>query len=242
MKEPLNGAGQYADGVILGGDYADAIDPKDRRFEWASVDRELATPDEQYGWVGDLLDPIADKILCVVEGNHDFKIKMQGNHDYVKDLAKLLNVPPEATGYSVFTRLNFRRGTGKNGQHRSRFDIWAHHGSTNAQTRGGKVNKLLSMDRRFEADVYLMSHVHDIEPSRRVTLTVDENLNIKEHRTYYALTGGFLKGYERGVSNYVERGLFEPTTLGGIALTLHCEKNLNDNISIHDIPLQEASP
>jgi hypothetical protein len=94
------------------------------------------------------------------------------------------------------------------------------------------------MDRIFEADIYLMSHVHDIDDSRRVTLTVDRNLNIKEKHQHYALTGGFLKGYQNDVSNYVERGMYAPTSLGGIVISLHMEKDLRDNVRIYDIPVE----
>ena len=231
FERQVKWASHYADKVLLGGDYSDAISPKDRRFEWGTIDRELATPDEQYQWVIDTLAPLKGKIGGILKGNHDYSIEVQSGHDYVRDMSRELDAP--VLGFSGFYRFSFHRGV-----HVSNFDIYAHHGQTSARTKGGKINKLQTMDRIFDADIYLMSHVHDIDDTRRITLTVDRNLNIKERHQYYALTGGFLKGYQNDVSNYVERGMYAPTSLGGVCLSLHMEKDLRDNVRIYDIPVE----
>ncbi len=233
LKRTVKWCEQHADGVILGGDYADAIDHKDKRFEWTSLDRTLATPDEQYDYVKATLKPLRGKVLGVIEGNHDYKIKADRGHDYVKELAEYLDVDPKATGSSVFLRLKFNTGG-----RWTKFDVFAHHGATNSRSKGGKINKLEEMDRVFEADLYFMSHVHDFAPSMSPVMTVDNHMNVVERRRYYALTGGFLKGYEKGVSNYVERGLFKPTILGGVYANLHASKTLRSNIRIWEIPVE----
>jgi len=224
---------QYCDAVILGGDYCEHITPKDRRFDWDTIDRGMATVDEQYEYATQVfsklkgLDPIV-----VLDGNHD-----QSNwstHNYVKRMA--YDIGGEYVGYSGFTRLRFHRG-----KHRTKFDIYSHHGKTSARTRGGKVNKVLSMDQIFDADIYTMSHVHTLDSVRKSHLYFDGDMNIRERETYYVLTGGFLKGYEIGVSNYVEKGMYVPTSLGGVVIGLNCEKQYLHNVRMWDIPVESAS-
>jgi hypothetical protein len=227
----------YADGVILGGDYADAIDAKDKRFEWQSLDRTLATPDEQYDFVMAELSPLKGKILALIEGNHDYKIKSERGHDYIADMREYLDVDRRAVGAGVFTRLKFVIGEGR-GTHATKFDVFSHHGATNSRTAGGKLNKLQEMDDIFEADIYTMSHVHDFLASMVPLMEVDKSMNVREKRRYFALTGGFLKGWDKGVSNYVERGLFKPSILGGIYCNIHCAKDLRSNVRIWDIPVE----
>ena len=202
----------------------------DRRFDWETLDRELATPDEQVDWLSTELQPIADKCLGLLKGNHEYELQRRENHDYVKDIAR--NLDTEVWGYSAFLRFRFNRD-----RHRTKFDVFMHHGKTAARTKGGKINKVRSMDQIFEADVYCMAHVHDIEADVRPFLTVDNKLNIVEKRNLYVLTGGFLRGYIADVSTYVERGMYAPTTLGGVFLEFVPEKDVFPAVRAQEIPV-----
>jgi len=228
----------YADTWSGGGDYIEAITHDDeRRFDWDNLDRSLATPKEQVNWVAEALDPIADKCLGLLRGNHEYEVERRRGYDATDRLAEKLDT--EAWGYSAFLRFRFNRGS-----HRTKFDVFAHHGKTTARTKGGKINKLRSMDRIFEADVYVMSHVHDMEADIRPFLTIDQKLNIVEKRLLYVLTGGFLRGYVEDVSTYVERGMYAPTTLGAMFLEFAPEKNVFPSVRVLEIPVapKEVSP
>jgi len=228
----------YADTWSGSGDYIEAITHDDeRRFDWSTLDRELATPKEQVAWVAEALEPIADKCLGLLRGNHEYEVERRRGFDATDRLAEKLGT--EAWGYSAFLRFRFNRG-----QHRTKFDVFMHHGKTAARTKGGKINKLRSMDRIFEADVYCMAHVHDVEADVRPFLTVDQKLNIVEKRLLYVLTGGFLRGYVENMSTYVERGMYAPTTLGAIFLQFTPEKDVFPAVRAMEIPVapKEAQP
>jgi len=228
----------YADTWSGGGDYIEAITHDDeRRFDWDCLDRNLATPKEQINWMASALEPIADKCLGLIKGNHEYEVERRRGYDAVDRLAEKLGT--EAWGYSAFLRFRFNRG-----QHRTKFDVFIHHGKTAARTKGGKINKLRSMDRIFDADVYCMAHVHDIEADIRPFLTVDNKLKIVEKRNLYVLTGGFLRGYVVDMSGYVERGMYAPTTLGGVFLEFTPEKNIFPTVRAQEIPVMpmEVTP
>jgi len=215
------------------GDYAECINKDDRRFDWDSVDRTLATPDEQFDWLAEVLAPIGDKCLGLLKGNHEYELYQRYNHDYVKDLAKDLGAEPWV--YSAFVRLRFNRD-----RHRTKFDVYLHHGKTAARSKGGKINKLRSMDQIFEADIYAMAHVHDVEADKRPYLTVDSKLNIVEKRKLYVLTGGFSRGYVDDITTYVERNMYAPTTLGAMFLQFTPEKHVFPAVRALEIPVMPA--
>ena len=238
IKRTIGWIDEYADTWSGGGDYIDAITHGDeRRFDWETLDRHLATPKEQVAWMADALKPIANKCLGLLRGNHEYEVERRQGYDAVDTLAEKLGT--EAWGYSAFMRFRFNRG-----QHRTKFDIFMHHGKSAARTKGGKINKLRSLDRIFEADAYCMSHVHDVEADIRPFLTIDNQRNIVEKRKLYVLTGGFLRGYIEDVSTYVERGMYAPTTLGGVFLEFTPEKNIYPSLRAQEIPVmpKEASP
>ena len=238
IRRTVKWIGAYADTWSGGGDYIDAISHNDeRRFDWDTLDRELATPKEQVNWIADVLDPISDKCLGLLKGNHEYEIERRQGYDAVDRLAEKLGT--EAWNYSAFLRFRFNRG-----QHRTKFDVFMHHGKSAARTKGGKINKLRSMDRIFDADIYAMSHVHDLEADVRPFLTIDNNLNIVERRKLYVLAGGFLRGYIEDVSTYVERGMYAPTTLGGVFLEFAPEKNVFPSVRAQEIPVmpREVAP
>ncbi len=149
IRRTVEWIGEYADYWFGGGDYCDAIvpSPNERRFDFDSLDRELATPDEQYRWVYDVLEPIKHKCVGLLTGNHDDVIRQRHSHNHVMELCDRLGVP--YLGYSALLRWRFCRGV-----HRTKLDLYAHHGKSAARTKGGKINKARTMDRIFDADVY----------------------------------------------------------------------------------------
>lgn len=232
LRKQIQWAKHYADAILLGGDYCEHINPRDRRFEWATIDRQLATPDEQYQAIVKEFDPVSDLIISVGDGNHDMDTHSANGHNYVKkDMSEYWDTV--YGHYSTYVKLRFNRG-----KHRTLYNLYWHHGKTGARTKGGKLNKVMTMEKIFDADIYAMSHVHDLDFVNRIGLWVDDNWNIRERQRYFTLTGGFLKGYEWGASNYVERGMYAPTSLGGVVISITCEKHMNPNVRIWNIPVE----
>lgn len=213
------------------GDYCDAIapHPDEKRFDFEALDRELLTPDEQYNYIYNLFYPIRQTCLGLLSGNHDYVLSQRNNHAFVDELAAKLGVKP--LGYSSFLRFKFQRD-----QHRTTIDLFAHHGFYSGRTKGGKINRVRTLDQIFDADIYCMAHVHDFNPDFRPYLKVDNHMHIIEERKYYVLTGGFLRGWFDDVTTYVERGMFAPTTLGSPIIIFYPEKNRFPWIKIEEVP------
>jgi len=201
------------------GDYADAITAKDRRFDLYSVDPNFPTPDKQYRRIRELFEPIKDKCIGLLDGNHDYMHWREHNHNYVDDLA--YDLKTNYLSMDAYIRLVFERRSGKRPK-KYRLDFYAHHGWTNARTTGGRINRITDLANIFPGlPLYLMGHVHLLGPAPpRDQLFVDNRLNVVWSRQYFVFTGSYLKGYMPDATSYVEMKTYVPTTLGSPLITI----------------------
>lgn len=237
----------YCDVWIGMGDWADAIVNSDRkRFNWKSLDRNLFTPDIQYRWIKDQLEPIADTCATLMTGNHDYALEQYHQHDYVTELAEDLDIldykmPVDKDDDGLYAqcagivRFQFNR---RNAKQRRRFDVFCHHGKSASRTLGGKLNAIGHLSKIYRnAEIYAMGHTHVAHAFYEPYIDLDRNMNIIEKRKYFVLTGGFLKGWEKNIENYVQKGVMAPANLGGMFATIRPEMDRLPYITINEIPV-----
>jgi hypothetical protein len=226
---------------IGGGDYAEFIGFGDtKRFDPDAVSERVTVKDlgrlgkVSYEQVRDLFAPIKSKCLGLIVGNHEKqymrRLQQEDLHGW---LCTELGVAD--LGYSCFMDVVFQRGrwpAGKglapmgpvlaghslakaNHAGSETFRVWCHHGAGAAQTKGGKINRLVSFMRNFDADIFFMGHVHDQMGARLTPLVADSDCLKILHRTKLGvISGSYLKTYAQGVTSYGEQKGYEPTTLG----------------------------
>ena len=165
--------------VLLGGDQTNAIGRGDPRRQQS----------ERAEWVGDaddvhqieetrmiaLIAPIATKIIGVVEGNHEAQVlRHDGYNIYRRHLIAIAlecakqgkDIRPQdlALGTEGFLRLRFRRRTPEMKTAGSISTvIFIQHGWGGGRRIGGKSNKLEDLVGRYDADMYLAGHTHEID-------------------------------------------------------------------------------
>lgn len=226
--------------AIVLGDLCEAISTDDlKRFSMDTIDLSIPIPLQQYQYWCRLFAPIADRILYINEGNHDFKHARYAN--FVKDVVcKELNVP-FGTYSSKLTVID------KAGN--IRFKVFTSHGFGSLNTTADdpirrKSNLRLSLKRKLArkaADCVLMGigHTHQLIVSRPETTSFlyDDGHEIHEGFTnapqsapyipdnlrWYVNTGSFLKSQALGVSSYAERAGYNPNDLGYILVTVDRE-------------------
>jgi len=216
-----------------GGDYAEFISPYDRRFDPRMLKPDMRVADlgqlghRQVEFVRDLMRPIAGKCLGLMRGNHEEKyMHRQESQQLHGWLCEELAVPN--MGYSTVFDLIFARDAGHKGPpvlrsaplgagHSSwRVRVFAHHGAGNAQTPGGKLNKLIrAMDYFPSADLVLMAHVHDEMTKRLARLDGNAKCtHIVDHEQVGAICGSYLRTYGEGPASYGEMNLYRPVCIG----------------------------
>lgn len=142
---------------ILGGDLMDTAIASSIGDTYAAN----LSPMEQLRQCVNLFEPIKDKILCVLHGNHENRIYKSDGIDTTALMADQLGI---RSRYSPTTALLFIRfGKDKNPAHRGRkmvYTVYATHGSGGGRKEGGKINRLADLAQIVDADVYIMGHVH----------------------------------------------------------------------------------
>lgn len=215
------------------GDYMDSILKNDKRFDigglapWVKKDNILECQKE---WTVDLFKPIANKCLAFLTGNHEETIHKNNQEDAIRNVIKHLKVP--YGGYHCFIALSFERRTGEQNTrgNTSLYIIHAWHGSGAAQTEGARVMRLMRLVNDFEADIYLMGHLHCISTYTPDRLIV-RNGRIKSTNLIAATTGSWLKTYTQPKNedlnpSYGEEKGYKPSRIGCPVIHIHPDKNI----------------
>lgn len=199
------------------GDMADSITTNDKRWEaygladWVRRDDII---ESQRKWLKNLLSPIKDKCLGLLTGNHEETIHDRHQDALTKHLCADLDVP--YLSYACFVDLVFHRtNTGS----KRLYQIFAWHGAGGARKDGGKLNRLMDLVNEFQADIYLMGHLHDImiKSHQRIKCV---NGRVKEVPLIAAMIGSWVKAYTQpkadrniGIS-YAEKKGYTPSKIG----------------------------
>jgi len=216
--------------VILMGDYGEAINSKDPRHDYNALDGKYPTPDKQYRKIAEDLEPIKDKCIMLLDGNHESNFWKRQNHNYSDELAYKLGVP--YVGMSGYVLLKFKRITaGKTST--NIFRIYAHHGWAGGRTDGYKVKVIQDLANIFDdAHLYLMGHTHKLGPVFPTTrLRVDSRTEkICDSDKHFVYTGSYIKGHEKGKGSYVEARAYPPTQLGSAFIEVRPNRSTRPNM------------
>lgn len=196
------------------GDAAEFITPSDPRWEpsgksicsWVEQDNIAECQTE---WIVDLLNPIRDKCIFALYGNHEEAIRKHNHNNVHQNICKRLNIVNG--GWSCFLHLNFQRTRTSSKQIKGVFT----HGSGGAVTRGAKLQKLERFMGDFIADIFAYAHMHDILQSVSPRLTTNKNMKLINVKRIGVVTGSWFRTYTQGIhASYGEMKMYPPTTLG----------------------------
>jgi predicted phosphodiesterase len=117
-------------------------------------------PMEQLKMCVKIFEPIKDKIICVLPGNHENRVYKSDGLDITEVMCSQLGISEK---YSPTTALLFVRfGAVKATQHGrpQLYTIYVTHGSGGGRKEGGKVNRLADLAVIVDADIYIHGHTH----------------------------------------------------------------------------------
>jgi len=234
---------------VGGGDMVDFIGYRDIRFDPDAVAPWLTVRDlGNLGEIGmkkarDFLAPIKHKCLGLLIGNHEKKYQLRTEHEALHGwlctelgapdlgycaLFDLVFVRDSRSGPKPSLHMERPRGTGSC----STFRFFVHHGAGYAQTPGGKLNRLVQFMQSFDADVYMVGHVHDQvgrrEPAIGANAACDE---LVARERLGIISGSYLKTYAENTTTYGEQRGYRPTVLGAASVTIHpASREIHANI------------
>jgi len=186
----------YAIGM---GDLLDAIVITDRRFDPSEKDTNL---DTQIVKIRNILEPIKNKIICLLTGNHEYTIYSRGYGNPIQRLCRELGI--KYAGYSAFIKLHVEPKT-----HKKDLVIYAHHGWAAGRQTGATVNNIENLSKHYEADVFLLGHSHKLSATSQVKIGWGG-----PKKNLFVNTGSFLETSTIGSTSYSERRGYPPLKLG----------------------------
>ncbi len=233
------------------GDFAEFITTSDPRFDpnaiadWVQVGDLGNIGERTYDRLLDLFLPIAGKCLGLGLGNHERSYSL--NNDAVDrhgwlctELGRATKFGVRNLTYSSIMHICFCRRAWKvpeiiekpDGCSKNMFRLFCHHGAGGAQTKGGKLNRLVKFMDDFDADIYMMGHVHDQTGTKETTITTNPTgkMLVATERIG-VISGGYLKTYTQDRTTYGEVRGYSPTTMGAAWVTIKPEtRELNGRI------------
>jgi len=203
------------------GDYADLIMPSDfKRWDgailadWMKGQEDHIAP-TQLRRVAKILEPIWDKCLCLIEGNHEESIRKYHSYNFMKELLYEANKKHTVPygGVSCMVELIFRRN---NSRESHVYRIHARHGEGAARTTGARALAVLRLAQTFvDAHIVFSGHLHGQESPDIPERLVLRNGKIRAFESIASMTGAWVRAYMQGIPPcYLERWGAPPSVLG----------------------------
>lgn len=155
----------------------------------------VLTPDEQIDALVELLEPIKDKIVLMIEGNHEGRSYRQDGILIIKRVARELGIGKTYSNGAYLLFIELENGLV--------YSIYGKHGSGGGKRVGSKANRLEDMLDNVNADVFLHSHTHQAMSFRLVGNYIHPDSNEKYEKEHlFVNTNAFLNfggyGEEKG--------------------------------------------
>jgi len=204
------------------GDYCEWINRGDPRFSPASAPKwldlySLDLARQQADRFLEITEPIADKCIALIRGNHEDTIARHTERDVYQDLVAGIRerITPQpgrlGLGYCGYIRLRLLRG----GVQSWALDIFCHHGWGGGRLAGAKALKLERALARYTADLVMIGHWHTRQTVPGATIALNRRGTRVQHAQRRGLvTGHWLQGYTQDTETYVERAGYPPSPVG----------------------------
>lgn len=192
--------------VVLVGDIMNCATKRSK----SDIYGESMNPTEAKNYAAEMLEPIKDKILGAVWGNHERRIYNESGFDVMEGLADKLHIDYAREGLLLDLKFSpYGEGeTRKRG--RLNYTCYVTHGNGGGATPGGKINALHKLRKIVLADVYICGHVHGMGSYKDSYFVPNTRAGKIEQITQtYALSSAFLQW-----GGYSEDMILTPSKLG----------------------------
>ncbi len=187
--------------VLLGGDLIN----NGVKSSKTDVYKEKYPPDVQKEMMIDLLEPIKDKIVAGVAGNHEYRTVKESCQDVMKDIFVALQIKDRYTPDAAFIKVSVGE---KQNKKPATYMIYLSHGSGGGSTLGAGVSRQDNYQLSIEGmDISVSGHTHKPTktPSARLSFDPRNNNIIKGNTLIFVCTAWLDYG------GYPVRGQMRPT-------------------------------
>ena len=225
--------------VIGMGDYCDHINHRDPRFNPAEIAANYAIkdlkdlPNIQVQNVCKKLEPIKDKIICLLYGNHEESLIKYSTFDPVKQIIARLGCDIPRLGYTGIVSLNIYRSTMKSSNLQYVIDL--NHGVGGTGKREGyKVNIVHDVFRWTSGDCRVMGHIHQMSSDPQDFSYLGKYYNLMYRRVWFGSTGCFMYKVKEGTRGYFEAKAGPHSDIGMLKYVINVGSNKTETMTSLD--------
>lgn len=184
----------------------------------------------------DLLSPIKDRIISMVDSNHHLELMKRTGTNVTRRIAEKLwgsKVANDGVGarlhsYAGFVVMRFRwKDKRKDVGSRTRTVVWylSHGVTTGGRTLGGPKTSLANVARGRKADIYCFAHNHQLWSDDILKLCVNGGLGIVSEKEILLNTGCYKKSRsDNQDTSWEEQKEFAPNAMGHIEVNIRHER------------------
>jgi UDP-2,3-diacylglucosamine pyrophosphatase LpxH len=240
LKKHLDQAKEYNAQVLIFGDWFDVMgcygDPRSKSNEIRQdyMSKDFSYLDMVIEDSIEFLQPYADNILLISEGNHETNIKKRHDTDPLKRLLDGLHAYNPNICRGRYTGWVLFENKYKKGSHNRTFKLHYHHGfGGNAKRSKGMLDVQLEAMRYPDADILCRGHDHQKwhDPSTTRVRLSHRYAQYKDS-VHYIKTGSYKDGFDKGEGGFEVEKNFMPTKLGGWWLHLQFERKKGSTIKV----------
>ncbi len=165
---------------------------------------------DEYELAIDLFEPIKDKIIGAIDGNHEFRMIDEFGYSPTSLLCKHFNII--YARWSAIIRFKVGKRKDSYNRYRENYFVYYHHLTGGGRRTGSKINKLEDLREIVEGmDVYIGGHTHQLSAHpKEIYYPAMQGKRVERRRMWFVNSGSY---YDWG-DNYSEQKMYSPPKLG----------------------------
>lgn len=142
--------------AVLGGDLMDMAIAS----SIGDVYAQEFSPMQQLKECAAIFEPIAPKVLCALNGNHERRQYKTNGIDMTYLMCKQLGIEDKYTPDTGFLFLRFGQNDNANHKRPVCYTLYLTHGAGGGKKEGGKLQRVADLAGIVDADIYIHNHTH----------------------------------------------------------------------------------
>lgn len=203
--------------LILGGDLID----NGTRSSVTNPFRATMPPSQQKKEMANILRPVADRILCILPGNHERRSGKDADDDPCYDIAAKMDIEDRYRENIAFLKIQMGRKNATCGDYRPTYVITVVHGNGGGILTGGVVNKGERFGYVIDGmDALIMGHSHKPFSTQPGKIQIDPRNNQISVKPFKVISATSWLDF----GGYAARNMLLPTSHCLQTLTLRGKK------------------
>ena len=193
--------------LVLGGDLLDC----GLRNSLTNVYRATMPPSQQKREMANILEPVRDRLLCFVQGNHERRSAREADDCPIYDIACKLDLETLYRENIAFLKIMLGRDGGQTvaGKERPTYVLTVTHGTGNGALYGGAVNSSTRFSNVIDGmDALILGHTHKPYTMQPGKIQIDPRNNKVTIKPFKIVSATSWLRY----GGYAAQKMLQPTT------------------------------